>query len=51
MIELTREEAIALLKFLSQVDGFLMSIRENNVAAELMEYPVNLLTKKLEEAK
>ena len=51
MIELTIEEAIALLKSISRFEGFLFSMpssQTNAIEAEL-EYPVELLTKKLSE--
>lgn len=47
MIELTREEAISILKAISQVDGYLMAIKDTGCIGELMDYPVELLSDKL----
>ena len=49
MIDLTREEALNILKCLSRIDGFLFSGRsEGSIAiAEELEYPSNLLSDKL----
>lgn len=47
MIELTREEALAILKLLSQVDGFLLGVKESNHVTELLDYPSDLLIEKL----
>jgi hypothetical protein len=49
MIELTREEAIDLLKAIARFEGFLMGLRASDcsdICAEL-EYPVKLLSEKL----
>lgn len=50
MIELTREEAILILKKLSRVDGYLLGISRSDVAANELEYPCELLAKKLSES-
>lgn len=53
MIELTRNEAIQILKSLSMFDGFLFGVKNDGVhaIAEQLVYPVELLTNKLSEKK
>jgi hypothetical protein len=49
MIELSKDEALHLLKIFSRIEGFLLGLESAkicNIEAEF-EYPVNLLTKKL----
>jgi hypothetical protein len=51
MIELTIEEAISLLKSISRFEGFLYGLSSipTDVIESELEYPVELLTKKLSE--
>lgn len=51
MIELTREEALTILKNLSIVEGFLWSVKESGSVMEIADYSVDLLTRKLAEVK
>jgi hypothetical protein len=51
MIELTREEALMILKRLSMFEGYLLPIQGSTPIAEQLDYPVELLTDKLMEAK
>ncbi len=46
LITLTKSEVVSLLRSLSQVEGVLMSTKEHG-HAELMDYPVGLIYKKL----
>ena len=49
MIELTREEALMLLRKLALIEGFLMGVKDNSAQYIVEEFdcPVELLTKKL----
>lgn len=47
MIEITREEALNILKTLSMIEGYLLTIKESTYIAEELEYPVELLSSKL----
>jgi hypothetical protein len=49
MIEFTREEVLNLLKTFSIIEGFLMGAKDgsNQYILEELEYPADLLTKKL----
>lgn len=47
MVELTREEALEILKRLSQFEGYLFGIQNSTYIAEQLEYPVELLSNKL----
>ncbi len=47
MIELTREEALVMLKALSQIDGYLLGVEGSYGVAEILEMPCDLLIKKL----
>lgn len=51
MIELTREEAISILKALSKFDGYLFSVKEHGaeMIAEQLDYPIDLLASKLKD--
>ena len=51
MIALTREETINIIRALSRIDGFMFSISDHGAGpiAEELDYPVDLLVKKLEE--
>ena len=48
-ITITREEALTILKNLSIVEGFLWSVKDAGTVIEIMDYSVDLLTKKLVE--
>jgi len=47
MIELTKEEVLCILKVLSSVEGYLLSVPGSMVVSEIMDYPVEILSKKL----
>jgi hypothetical protein len=49
MIELTREEALDILKTFSLLEGFLIGLQNNSVQyiQEEFTYPVELLSRKL----
>ena len=51
MIELSREDTIEVLKALSQIDGYLLSIKDSGACRKLLISPVDLLTKLLIEHK
>jgi hypothetical protein len=51
MITLTNEEALIILKAISQVEGFLFSVNGSGLVAEMLDHPVDILTYKLSEAK
>lgn len=51
MIELTREEALAILKELALLEGYIWTCEKSNSILETMDYSVELLTKKLSEEK
>ena len=49
MIEIERKDALKFLKLLSQVDGFLLGVSGSLNAAELLDFPCDLLIDKLAE--
>ena len=46
-IELTRDEALTILKQISMVEGFLFSVKDSGVVIDMLDYTINLLTVKL----
>jgi hypothetical protein len=48
MIELTKEEALSILKVLSMVEGYLFSVPNASHVIDIVDYPVELLSKKLQ---
>lgn len=46
-IILTKDEALTILKSISNVDGFLMSINNGSVIQENLDFSIDLLTEKL----
>jgi len=49
MIDLTREEALELLKVMARFEGFLLGLKDHETSAIQgeLEYPVELLSRKL----
>lgn len=50
MIELTKEDALDILKALSMIEGYLFSVQNASPIIDIVEYPVELLSKKLQGA-
>ena len=51
MIELTKEEALAILKELALLEGYIWHCEKSTNILETMDYSVTLLSKKLSEEK
>lgn len=49
MIELTKDEALAILKELSLLEGYLFSVQNSGDVIESMDYSIDLLTEKLKQ--
>ncbi len=49
MIELTKEEALVILRALSLIDGYLMSVDGSQYVAEQLAHPLELLAARLVE--
>jgi len=47
MIELTKEEAIDIIKAMSRIEGFLYSVDNSTCVMEFADYTVNMLSDKL----
>ena len=46
-ITLTKEEAMAILRSLNQIEGYLYSIKDNSKAIDILDYPVEILSNKI----
>jgi len=49
MIELTKEDVLIILKALARIEGFLFGVDESESIYSELDFPVDLLTKKLME--
>lgn len=47
LIELSKSDVVEILKTLSRIDGYLMSCHDSYAISELLDWPVETLTKKL----
>jgi len=46
-IELTRDEALTILKHLSILEGYLMSVPNSSHVIDIVDFSVNLLTSRI----
>lgn len=46
-IVFTKDEVIDLIKAFSNIEGFLLSVKDSSYAIDILEYPINMLTEKV----